>query len=146
MRSSRRPWLRFAQQTNEFQREFELADREAQEAQDRRLQKLREEIEKLQKDKVEDQAELQAKQQKFLTQQGLEQRKLDVKRTKMARERNMKEREIERKAADRVTNIQNRVKIAAVAIPCIPPLVVGVIVFASRRLRERESISSSRLK
>ncbi len=134
------------QQSNEFQREFELADREAQEAQDRRLQKLREEIEKLQRDKVEDQAELQAKQQKFQTQQGLEQRKLEVKRTKMERERNMKIREIERKAADRVTNIQNRVKIAAVAIPCIPPLVVGVIVFASRRLRERESISSSRLK
>ena len=132
--------------SNEFQREFEFADREAQEAQDRRLQKLREEIEKLQRDKVEDQAELQAKQQKFQTQQGLEQRKLEVKRTKMERERNMKIREIERKAAERVTNIQNRVKIAAVAIPCIPPLVVGVIVFASRRLRERESISSSRLK
>jgi ABC-2 type transport system permease protein len=133
-------------QSNEFQREFELADREALEDQDRRLQNLREEIEKLQRDKVEDQAELQAKQQKFQTQQGLEQRKLEVKRTKMERERNMKIREIERKAADRVTNLQNRVKVAAVAIPCIPPLVVGVIVFASRRLRERESISSSRLK
>ncbi len=134
------------QQSNQFQREFELADREALEAQDRRLQKLKEEIEKLQRDKVEDQAELQAKQQKFQTQQGLEQRKLEVKRATMERERNMKIRDIERKAAERVTNIQNRVKLAAVAIPCIPPLVVGVVVFASRRLRERESISSNRLK
>jgi ABC-2 type transport system permease protein len=33
-----------------------------------------------------------------------------------------------------------------VALPCIPPLVIGVIVFASRRLRERENISKSRLK
>lgn len=134
------------QRTNEFQMEYELADREALESQDRRLQKLREEIEKLQRGNVEDQAELQAKQQKFQTQQGLEQRKLDVKRTTMEREKNMKIREIERNAAERVTNIQNRVKIAAVVVPCIPPLVVGVIVFASRRLRERESISSSRLK
>lgn len=134
------------QQSNQFQREFELADRDAQEAQDRRLQQLREEIEKLQRDKLDDAAELQAKQQKFQTQQGLEQRKLEVKRTTMERERNMKIREIERNAAEQVTNIQNRVKVAAVAVPCIPPLVVGVIVFASRRLRERDSISSSRLK
>ncbi len=45
-----------------------------------------------------------------------------------------------------VTQLQNRVKAAAVALPCIPPLVIGVIVFASRRLRERENISKSRLK
>lgn len=134
------------QQSNRFQQEFEFADREAQESQDRRLQKLREEIEKLQRDRVDDQAELQAKQQKFQTQQALEQRKLEVKRTKMARERNLKVREIERKAAEQVTKIQNQVKVSAVAVPCIPPLVVGIIVFASRRLRERESISSSRLK
>jgi len=134
------------QQSNAFQQEFEFADRDALESQDRRLQKLREEIEKLQRDKVDDQAELQAKQQKFQTQQALEQRKLEVKRTKMARERNMKVREIERRAAEQVTKIQNQVKVSAVAVPCIPPLVVGVIVFASRRLRERESIASSRLK
>ncbi len=134
------------QQSNRFQQEFEFADREAQESQDRRLQKLREEIEKLQRYRVDDQAELQAKQQKFQTQQALEQRKLEVKRTKMARERNLKVREIERKAAEQVTKIQNHVKVSAVAVPCIPPLVVGIIVFASRRLRERESISSSRLK
>ena len=47
---------------------------------------------------------------------------------------------------EEVTAIQNRVKAAAVALPCIPPLVVGVVVFASRRLRERENISKSRLK
>ena len=134
------------QRSNQFQAEFELADRDALELQDRRLQKLREEIEKLQQDRVDDQAELQAKQQKFQTQQALEQRKLEVKRTKMARDRNMQVREIERRAAEQVTKIQNQVKVSAVAVPCIPPLVVGIIVFASRRLRERESISSSRLK
>lgn len=134
------------QESNAFQAEFDLADRDALESQDRRLQKLREEIEKLQQDRVDDQAELQAKQQKFQTQQALEQRKLEVKRTKMARDRNMKVREIERRAAEQVTKIQNQVKVSAVAVPCIPPLVVGIIVFASRRLRERESISSSRLK
>ena len=116
---------------------------------DRQLQKLREEVEKLQKESDDgrvSRAELQARLQKFQTLQELEQRKLDGKRTKTERNRELKIREIERKAADEVTSIQNKVKAAAVALPCIPPLIVGVIVFASRRLRERENISKSRLK
>jgi ABC-2 type transport system permease protein len=45
-----------------------------------------------------------------------------------------------------VEKIQNVVKAAAVTLPCIPPLLIGIIVFASGRLRERENISKSRLK
>ena len=74
------------------------------------------------------------------------QRKLSVKVAKSARERDRNVREIQRKADQEVTKIQNQVKSAAVALPCIPPLIIGVIVFASRRLRERENISKSRLK
>ncbi|MEZ6086577.1 MAG: hypothetical protein R3C05_00770 [Pirellulaceae bacterium] len=52
----------------------------------------------------------------------------------------------ERREADLTVRArQNRVKAAAVTLPCIPPLLIGVIVFASRRLRERENISKSRL-
>jgi ABC-2 type transport system permease protein len=136
-------------QSQEFQEEYDQTIRDAQESMDRQLQKLREEVEKLQKESADgrvSRAELQARLQKFQTLQELEQRKLDVKRTKTERNRELKIREIERKAADKVTSIQNKVKAAAVALPCIPPLIVGVIVFASRRLRERENISKSRLK
>jgi len=135
--------------SQEFQQQSDLAIREAQESMDRQLQKLREEVEKLQKESADGQVprgELQAKLQRFQTLQEMEQRKLDVKRTKTERDRELRIREIERKAADEVTSIQNKVKAAAVALPCIPPLIVGVIVFASRRLRERENISKSRLK
>ncbi len=135
--------------SQEFQDQYDSTIREAQESMDRQLQKLREEVEKLQKDSADGsvpRGELQAKLQRFQTLQELEQRKLDVKRTKTERDRELKIREIERKAADEVTTIQNKVKVAAVALPCIPPLIVGVIVFASRRLRERENISKSRLK
>ncbi len=136
-------------QSQEYQEEYDQTIRDAQESMDRQLQKLREEVEKLQKESADgrvSRAELQARLQKFQTLQELEQRKLDVKRTKTERNRELKIREIERKAADEVTSIQNKVKAAAVALPCIPPLIVGVIVFASRRLRERENISKSRLK
>jgi ABC-2 type transport system permease protein len=136
-------------QSNAFQQQFDEANRVAQESMDRQLKKLREEVEKLQKQSEDGrvpQAELQAKAQQFQTLRELEQRKLNVKSTKAQRDRDLRIREIERKAAGEVTAIQNKVKAAAVALPCIPPLIVGVVVFASRRLRERENISKSRLK
>ncbi|TWU60033.1 ABC-type uncharacterized transport system [Rubripirellula tenax] len=135
--------------SKEFQTEYDAAIREAEEAQQSRMKELQEEVEKLQKQNADgkvSRAELQAKLQTFQTQQELEQRKLDVRQTKLQRDRELKVRDIERTAADEVTKIQNKVKAAAVTLPCIPPLVVGVIVFAARRLRERENISKSRLK
>ncbi len=135
--------------SKDFQTEYDDAIREAQEAQQDRMKDLQDEVEKLQKQNENgkvSRAELQAKLQTFQTQQELEQRKLDVRRTKLERDRELKVRDIERTAADQVTKIQNKVKAAAVTLPCIPPLVVGVIVLAARRLRERENISKSRLK
>ncbi|MGI9469804.1 MAG: Gldg family protein [Rubripirellula sp.] len=132
-----------------YQTEYDTTMREAQESMDQQLQKLREEVEGLQKQSVDGKvprAELNAKLQRFQTLQEREQRKLDVKRTKSELDREYKISEIERSAAEDVTKIQNQVKLWAVALPCIPPLCVGVIVFASRRLRERENISKSRLK
>jgi ABC-2 type transport system permease protein len=132
-----------------FQDQYLAEIRDAEEAQQSRLKELSEEVEKLQQKNADgnvSRAELQAKLQTFQTQQELEQRKLDVRRTKLERDRELKVRDIDRTATDKVTKIQNKVKAFAVTLPCIPPLVVGVIVFASRRLRERENISKSRLK
>jgi ABC-2 type transport system permease protein len=39
---------------------------------------------------------------------------------------------------------QRNFKLAAVIIPPIPPLLVGLVVFTRRRLREREGISKAR--
>ncbi len=135
--------------SREFQDQSDEDIRDAQEAMDQKLKTLREELEKLQKENQEgrvDRAKVQAIMQRFETERELEQRKLDVKRTKTERERDRKIQDIEREAAQEVTDIQNQVKAAAVVLPCIPPLIVGIIVFASRRLRERENISKSRLK
>ncbi len=135
--------------SQEFQDQYDEAIREAQEGMDEKLKSLKEQIEKLQREGEQgtvDRVKLQALIQRFQTEQELEQRKLDVKRTKTERERDRKIQDIERDAAQDVTDIQNQVKAAAVALPCIPPLIVGVVVFASRRLRERENISKSRLK
>ena len=43
-----------------------------------------------------------------------------------------------------IQKIQQFFKLCAVVVPPIPPLVVGIMVFFRRRLREREGISKAR--
>ncbi len=135
--------------SKQFQTEYDEQIRDAQEEMDQALKSLREELEELKKKSADGKIPnnvIRAKTIEFQTKQEGLQRALDVKRAKTAREREGSVREIQREANQEVTAIQNRVKAAAVALPCIPPLIIGVIVFASRRLRERENISKARLK
>jgi ABC-2 type transport system permease protein len=53
-------------------------------------------------------------------------------------------RGIELDAELKIQQIQRQFKLAAVILPPIPPLLVGLIVFTRRRLREREGISKAR--
>ena len=59
-------------------------------------------------------------------------------------DRREKKRRIDLKAELEIQEIQRKFKLAAVLLPPIPPLLVGLIVFTRRRLREREGISKSR--
>jgi ABC-2 type transport system permease protein len=132
-----------------FQDEFDNLVRDAQEKIDADLKTLREEMTDLQKQNADgkiSRAVAQEKAQQFAIKQEQLQRALDVKRTKYERDREKSIRDIRREADQDVTKIQNSVKAAAVALPCIPPLIIGIVVFASRRLRERENITKSRLK
>ncbi|MCD0461219.1 Gldg family protein [Roseiconus lacunae] len=133
----------------EFQEQSKAAVREAEEAMDRELQDLQEEIQELRKKSESGnipQSVMSAKSIEFQTIQSQLQRALDVKRAKAEREGEQNIARIQRESDQKITAIQNQVKAYAVALPCIPPLVVGVCVFASRRLREREHISKARLK
>ncbi|QDV87747.1 Gldg family protein [Planctomycetes bacterium TBK1r] len=133
----------------EFQRQSEEAIREAEEARDEQLKELREEVAELQKKSKDGSIPrplIDAKSIEFQTKSERLQRALAVKREKFEREAERNIAKIQRESDQQVTAIQNKVKAYAVALPCIPPLIVGVVVFASRRLRERENISKSRLK
>ena len=59
-------------------------------------------------------------------------------------DRREKLRSIQLDAELEIQEIQRRFKLAAVISPPIPPLLVGLIVFTRRRLREREGISKAR--
>ena len=58
--------------------------------------------------------------------------------------RNEQLRSIRLKAELDIQEVQRKYKLAAVLIPPIPPLLLGLIVFTRRRLREREGISRAR--
>ena len=133
-------------QVQKFQEDFEAAKREAEEERDAALQSLREDLQKLEKKGVASNAERQALVQRLRNKEENLGRKNAVKLLKYERNRERQTQEIQRKADQEVTAIQNRVKAFAVALPCIPPLIIGVVVFATRRLRERENISKSRLR
>ena len=59
-------------------------------------------------------------------------------------ERREKKRSIDLTAELEIQEIQRKFKLAAVLIPPIPPLLVGLVVFTRRRLREREGIAKAR--
>jgi ABC-2 type transport system permease protein len=137
------------QRSNKFKEQTEEAIREAQEKLDQDLKSLKDELERLEKESRDGRVSPAARQEKlieFQIKQENLQRVLNVKEQKLKRDEERNTREIQREADQQVTAIQNQVKALAVALPCIPPLIVGVVVFASRRLRERENISKSRLK
>lgn len=140
---------RVREKGKEFQDEYDNFVREAQEKNDKDLQSLKEEVAEMQKksaDGTVSRAEATEKVQQFqIKQEGL-QRALAVRSAKAERDREKSIKKIQSAADMTVTELQNRVKAAAVILPCIPPLIVGIIVFASRRLRERENITKSRLK
>lgn len=135
--------------SREFQTQYDETIREAQEKSDQEVQALREEIDELQKDRETGSVSpgvLREKLTAFQIKQANQQRILEVQQAKLQNEREQKIQDVRREAEQEVTAIQNQVKTAAVVLPCIPPLIVGIMVFASRRLRERENISKSRLK
>ncbi len=73
-------------------------------------------------------------------------KKFQVEKERLQRDRDRGIREARRQADDSIGKIQNYYKLLAVFVPPIPPLLVGIIVLVSRRLREREGISKNRLR
>jgi ABC-2 type transport system permease protein len=91
-------------------------------------------------------SDLQSRAQKLAEVQERLKRRLDVKREQLQRQRDEKIEEIRRQVDLEIVGIKNRYKFLAVALPPIPPLLVGLIVFVRRRLREREGVAKSRMR
>lgn len=110
---------------------------------------LKEQIEKLQSMGAVDPESIKKLQEKMQYDQIKKlqlTKKFQVEKERLERTRDQGIREARRQSDDAISKIQNYYKLLAVFVPPIPPLFVGIVVMVSRRLREREGISKSRLR
>jgi ABC-2 type transport system permease protein len=93
-----------------------------------------------------DPAEIQAKMTQLAMQKTLAERRAQVTKERLRRERDQELARIERERDQDIQTIQDDYKIRATAIPPIPPLLIGLLVWMRRRIREREGISRTRMR
>jgi len=74
------------------------------------------------------------------------QQRIDAEKERLKRKRDKKINEVETDLTVQVRKVQDRYKLWAVLLPPIPPLVVAIGVFFTRRAREREGVARSRLR
>jgi ABC-2 type transport system permease protein len=91
-----------------------------------------------------DQQEFVEKIQLAQIEQAQAERELEVFKEKQQQEFKETVQRLERQAAEQVEKRQSLYRYFSVLIPPIPPILLGVIVFLVRRLREREGISRAR--
>ncbi len=73
-------------------------------------------------------------------------RRLEIRLEQLAQERDRELTAIERELTRQVRRVQDRYKMLAVVLPSLPLLFVGMVVFISRKVRETEGVSRSRLR
>ena len=135
-----------------YQEEFDKAVKAIEEENKKEIDKFQKELEELQAKQTDAGqggirfSDLQSRAQKYAEVQERLKRRLDVKREQMQRQRDEKIEEIRRQVDLEIVGIKNWYKFLAVALPPIPPLLVGLIVFVRRRLREREGVAKSRMR
>ena len=122
---------------------FEDKQKEALAKAEKEVEKLRE---KQRAGEENVQEEFEAIQQTFGQQQQLNMKRLAAHSQQVQADFNKQVQEIRRATDLKIRRTQNLYKMMAIIFPPIPPLLIGIFVFAARRLRERETISRSRLK
>jgi ABC-2 type transport system permease protein len=114
------------------------------------MQKFQDDVDELNRKKQAGEdvnlSDIAAAAQALAIQQQRLQQESEVAREREQRDLNKQKKQIQRETDLDIREIQNYVRFLAVALPPIPPLLVALVVFVRRRLREREGISKSRLK
>ena len=137
------------QEIDSFEKAFNDAEAEAKQQMENLLKDLEKEVEEI-KQRQQEQGgssnELRAAEVRLAIKRQTLQRRLDTKIQKRKNERDLKLKEIERQLELKTRKVQNTFKFWAAALPPLPPLLIGLIVFVYRRTREREGVSRERLR
>ena len=138
-----------AKKRTDFQSEYLKAVAKVEDENAKSERDLKEQIEKLQSQGNIDPESIKKLQEKMQIDQIKKMqmtKKFQVEKERLERTRDQGIREARRQSDDSIGKIQNYYKLLAVFVPPIPPLMVGIIVMVSRRLRERDGISKTRLR
>jgi ABC-2 type transport system permease protein len=128
---------------------YEELKKKAEAAQKEAEDKFAEIQRKIQEDSAQgdfDRAAALSQLQAWATKVEAAKRQAEVELERIRRDRDKELAAVERARDQDIQKIQNEFKVWATVIPPIPPLLVGLIVWIRRRLREREGVSRSRMK
>jgi ABC-2 type transport system permease protein len=135
----------------EFNKQFDAARKKAEENRDKAYAELKKIVEEY-NEKIEsgdeniDREQFEANRQKLGERQAAEELKFQNEIERLERNRDKQIAEIQRGLERDVLDVQYKFKFYAVVIPWILPALVGLTVFVSRMLREREGITKARLR
>lgn len=132
------------------QKDFKEAQKKANEELDEKIKPYLAPIEEIRNQGINggeiDQKKLYSLNQALRVAQGKQQARLDAKIEQLEVDRDRAIRDIKRSTDLKIQQIQTDYKVWAAVLPPILPMLVGFLVYARRRLREREGVSKSRLK
>ena len=135
-------------ETQELEKDFANAQAQARAEAEAKFAKLEQEITSLERRRANketiDLDRLRFLEQAKETTQRVEAKKMIGKLEGLNSEFQENVRQIRLDAELEIQDIQRKFKLAAVIIPPIPPLVIGLIVFTRRRLKERQGIAKAR--
>jgi ABC-2 type transport system permease protein len=123
-----------------LKKDLESIDKERDDA----INKLKDEL--LKAEKKGDFAEISRLQQTQSIEGEALRKKAEQRKAQRQREIRQNVNKIERDNEQQVQQIQNTFKAWALLLPLAPPLLLGLVVFARRRIKEREGISKERLR
>jgi ABC-2 type transport system permease protein len=138
------------EEKKKFETEYDEAVKKADEKAKKNYEELQKIVDELNRKRsvgeAVDPIEFQEKLRDLQIKQQIETRRAEVEKQRLQIDRDKKLARIQRERDQSIQRIQNEYKVQATFIPVIPPLLVGLVVWARRRVREREGVSRDRMK
>jgi ABC-2 type transport system permease protein len=133
-----------------YSEKFEQAEKKLREEEQNTIARFQDKVSELDRKRASGEdvnpAEYEAAKQQVLLIRERERRKAEVQIENLRNERDRDIAASRRTYEQEVQRIQNDYKLWAALIPPIPPLLVGIVVWVLRRIREREGVSRTRRK
>jgi len=130
----------------EYRKNYREVKDKTQKSRDESMQEFQDEVDKMRTKEGFDPKQLEAAMTRLALKEQIESRRKAVKdlANKAERDRNIKQSNDELELKTR--KMQDKIKLLAVCLPPIPPLLLAGLVFLQRRSRETEGIAKSRLR